>query len=93
MASRKKQTSEQPKTILTKPKEIFKSELLKRISLGEKLYSRQIQTLEQLDQFEKDFSNWDDYNEELIKQAFNNQDSEYYHDYSKQIKWWVCPTF
>ena len=83
MATRKKQTTERPKTILIKPREVFKKELLERIAIGNDLHSRQITTMEQLELLNKDSSNWDDFNEELIKQAFNNQYSEYYHDYSR----------
>ena len=82
MATRKKQETQAPKTILIKPRDIFKQELLDRISIGEELYSRQIQTLEQLEQLDKEFSNWDDFNEELIKQAFNNQNIDFHYEYS-----------
>lgn len=83
MATRKKQTTERPKTILIKPRGVFKAELLERITIGEKLLSRKIQQVPELETLNQDFSNWDDYNEELIKQAFNNQYSEYYHEYSR----------
>ncbi len=83
MATRKKQITEPSKTILIKPREVFKKELLDRITLGEKLAKRQFQRVEELEQFNKEFADWDDYNEELIKQAFNNQYSEYYNDYSR----------
>jgi len=85
MATKRKTTSEKPKTILIKPREVFKIELERRVELGADLLEKQgqITTLEQLTQFNKDFSNWDDYNEELIKQAFNNPYSEYYYEYSR----------
>jgi predicted nucleotide-binding protein len=83
MATRKKQPTEQPKTILIKPRDVFKSELSDRITIGEDLFNRNIQQFNELDKLKQDFSNWDDYNEELIKRAFNNQYSEYYHEYSR----------
>ncbi len=85
MATKRKIVNEKPKTVLIKPREVFKRELANRVEIGKELLTRQsqIQTLDQLDQLNKDFANWDDYNEELIKQAFNNQYSEYYYEYSR----------
>lgn len=82
MATRKKIITEVPKTVLVKPREVFRSELLDRINIGEELKSRHIKTLPELELIQTDFSNWDDFNEELIKQAFNNQYGEYYNEYS-----------
>lgn len=95
MTTRKKHISERPKTILVKPREIFKKELLDRIALGKDLIGREIKTPEQLDNYNKDFSDWHDYNEELIKRAFNNQDSEYYYEYTQknQTSGEVCDYF
>lgn len=83
MATRKKQPTGRPKTILIKPREVFKKELSERIELGEVLLNRQIKQVPEIETLKQDFSNWDDYNDELIKQAFNNQYSEYYHEYSR----------
>ncbi len=83
MATKKKQVTEQPKTVLIKPREVFKKELSDRIAIGEELLNRNIQQVPELEKLNKDSSNWDDYNEELIKRAFNNQYSEYYHEYSR----------
>jgi len=83
MATKRKTIQERLKTILIKPSEVFKKELMERIAIGNELHLRQITTVEQLEQLNKDFSNWDNFNEELIKQAFNNQYSEYYYEYSR----------
>jgi len=83
MSTRKKPLPEKPKTILIKPREVFKKELMDRVEIGNNLVLRQITTLEQLKQLNTDSANWDDFNEELIKQAFNNQYSEYYYEYSR----------
>jgi len=83
MTTRKKQSIETPKTTLIKPRDVFKAELLERIKIGEELVGRNIKQVTELDILNKDFSNWDDYNEELIKQAFNNPYSEYYSEYSR----------
>lgn len=83
MATKRKTTTERPKTILTKPRDVFKKALIDRIEIGNELHLRQIQTIDQLKQLNTDSANWDDFNEELIKQAFNNQYSEYYYEYSR----------
>jgi len=81
MATRK-QPPERPKSVLIRPRDVLKAELIERIDIGDEYFSRQIKKIEELGQLENEFSDWNDYNEELIKRAFNNQDSEYYYQYS-----------
>jgi len=83
MAKQKAVPVSRPKTVLTKPKEVMKNELLERIKLGEELFKRNVNSGEQLNQLDTDFSAWDDYNEELIKRSFNNHDNEYKLEYSR----------
>ena len=83
MAKPKPTTAIKPKTILKKPREIFKNELLERISMGEELQKREITSIDQLPQLNRDASDWHDYNKELIKRSFNNQDSEYFYEFSR----------
>jgi len=83
MTTRKKQIIETPKTTLIKPKEVFKKELMARVEIGNELHLRQVTTMAQLEQLINDYANWNDFNDELIKQAFNNQYSEYYYQYSR----------
>src|SRR4051812_10851255 len=83
MARQKAIPALKPKTVLTKPREVFKNELLDRIKMGEELFNKPITDLEQLGQLNREVYNWEDYNEELIKRAFNNQHSEYFDEYSK----------
>jgi ABC-type proline/glycine betaine transport system ATPase subunit len=81
MAKRRVNQPEKPKTVLIKPREVFKKELLERIALGEELYKKEIQDTVQLSELKKEAASWDDYNEELVKRSFNNQDSEYFYEY------------
>jgi len=83
MAKRRVNPAEKPKTILIKPRDVFKKELLERIVLGEELHKKDVQDTEQLAALKKEATGWDDYNEELIKRSFNNQDSEYFSEYSR----------
>ena len=68
-------------TLLIVGKDYFKEEINKRIILGEEIHSRQIQTNRQYEQAKDDFQNWDDFNSELLKQSFNNINSEYREQY------------
>jgi predicted nucleotide-binding protein len=68
-------------TLLIVGKDYFSEEINKRIILGEEIYSRQIQTNRQFEQAKEDFQNWDDFNSELLKQSFNNINSEYKEQY------------
>jgi predicted nucleotide-binding protein len=62
----------------------FKDTLLKRIEIGSEILARAIQTMPQLDQAKVDFDQWSDYNEELLKQSFNNPQNEYKNDYATE---------
>ncbi|MEO8146850.1 MAG: nucleotide-binding protein [Bacteroidia bacterium] len=81
MTTSRKQVIEPPKTILIKSRNIFKTELQDRISIGNEYVSRIIQTIDDIEQLVTDFGNWHDYNLELIKRAFNKPGSEYYRSY------------
>ena len=85
MATRKNPKVDQTPqtTLLIVGKEHFKEQLNKRIQIGEELISRQIQTQTQLDQAEQEFYDWDDFNSELLKQSFNNEQNEYKIDYDR----------
>src|ERR1700691_1359112 len=69
-------------TKLMKPRELFKNELIERISIGEELANRSINSEQDNIALYKDYSDWHDYNSELVKRAFNKPDSEYYNEYS-----------
>jgi hypothetical protein len=83
MARPKTTTALKPKTVLTKPREVFRNELLDRIKIGEELFNKPVTDLEQLSQLNREVFNWEDYNGELVKRSFNNQHSEYFDEYSR----------
>lgn len=70
-----------PPTQLTVGKDYFKEKVNERIKAGEEIYKRQIQTQPELEAANHEYSNWDDYNSELLKQSFNNEHNEYKEDY------------
>lgn len=74
-------------TVLKKPREVLKKEIEDRIRLGKALYDRQVATMPDLEQLQKDFASWDDFNQELLRRAFNKIQNEYYTDYFNSTRW------
>jgi len=87
MAKRKITEETPPLTVLRKPRATFKQELVDRIALGKEFLNRQLQTMEQIEQLKKDYSGWDDFNEELLRRSFSNLHNEYYNDYTNCAQW------
>lgn len=81
MAKQKSTTTQNLKTILIRPREVFKNELLDRINIGEKLYETSLADVSQLNELNDHVYSWEDFNKELIKRSFNNHQSEYYEEY------------
>ncbi len=73
---------ERPRTALIKDIQSFKLILTERISKGRDLFTFRISSEEQLKQNEKEYNEWDDYNEEFLKSAFNNPVNEYRSSYT-----------
>jgi len=68
-------------TELIDSREDFNKVLDERISLGEELYNRPIQTQVEFDKIKEDYYSWSDYNSEYLKQAFNKENNEYKKSY------------
>lgn len=60
----------------------FKDKLKSIIEVGEELYSRNIPTQSDLNKLNEDFTDFNDYNLEFLKQAFNDIRNEYRDDYA-----------
>ena len=58
-------------------KEQFTSKLLERIKLGQDILNRKITDVQQLEDAEKSYTKWDDYNVEFLKNSFNNEETDY----------------
>ena len=67
---------------LIKPRSAFKDYLEGRVTKGKELMNKQIGPAD-LNQFDKDCGRWHDLNSEYLKQAFNNEDSQYKNDYDR----------
>ncbi|APX99917.1 TIR domain-containing protein [Lacinutrix venerupis] len=77
----KKENIEASKLVVGK--EYFEDYLQKRIVIGEEIYNRNIQTTRQLEQARQDYYDWNDFNSELLKQSFDNINSEYKEKYDR----------
>lgn len=60
----------------------FKKELENRIEIGNELFNRPINSSIDFKQVESDYTHWNDYNKEYLKQAFESSDNEYYRSYA-----------
>ncbi|MFI5221309.1 MAG: TIR domain-containing protein [Bacteroidia bacterium] len=85
--TKKKQPIIPELTVLRKPKDTFKKELEERIAKGKDLQNRQVTAFPQLEELQKDFATWDDFNEELLRRSFNKTDNEYFTDYNRCTQW------
>ena len=70
-------TVDQTPTELTTHKEEFNKVLDERIVIGDEIFNRQITTSEAFNKNREDFSDWNDYNSEYLKHAFNKEHNEY----------------
>lgn len=80
MATRKKPVKKE-KTLLDKPKSVFEKELEDRIAIGLEITKDRIDNDEAFLTAKKEFSEWSDYNLELLKQSFNEPYNEYWRSY------------
>lgn len=69
--------------ILIKSKNTFETELEKRIKIGKAFLDKKIINTDEIEELKFDFSDWDEFNAELIKQSFNNPENESYKKYLK----------
>lgn len=84
MATSKKtvQTNDLP-TELIKARNEFKIELDDRIKIGKELLNSPIQNDNDYSLQGQEYSYWNDYNYELLRQSFNKTDNEYAHVYNQ----------
>jgi len=73
---------EKPRTALIIDRELFSKKLSEQISKGRKLDFTSFQKVEELEQREKEYALWNDYNEEFLKASFNNLANEYRSSYT-----------
>lgn len=81
MATRRKKPVERPITKLKKQKAVFEKDLEDRIAIGESIIEDRIENDEDFGNAQSQFSEWTDYNLELLKQSFNHPANEYWRSY------------
>ena len=74
-------TDEKNETELIILKEDFNKFLEEKIAIGEEIFKRQINNQDEFSKNQEDFSNWNDYNSEYLKHAFNKENNEYKRKY------------
>ncbi len=74
-------------TYLIKPKNVFKNELEDRIFKAQEFLKKNVQTQEDFATLRNDYSTWNDYNLELLKQSFNEPYNEYRKSYDNAGEW------
>jgi predicted nucleotide-binding protein len=72
---------EQKRTALIIPLSKFKDILSAQIENGKQIQLKDFKTVPELEEREREFSLWDDYNLEFLKGSFNNPLNEYHHSY------------
>lgn len=78
MATKRSTVSQQPRVFkLNISNGEFEDRLNQRISIGEELSSRNIQTQDEYAILKNDVDAWNDYNFEMLKQVFNYPDNDY----------------
>jgi len=86
MAERQtKQTVTQEATYLIKVKSIFKTEIEDRIVKGEEILKMNFQSKKDFELVKREYSSWNDYNRELLKQSFNDPHNEYFNSYANSV--------
>jgi predicted nucleotide-binding protein len=74
------QAPQLPAVLMLKNDE-FKKELENRIEIGNELLNRPSSDSIAFKRVETDYTHWNDYNKEYLKQAFDSSDNEYYRSY------------
>lgn len=69
---------------LIRTKEDFKSEVNQRLEIGQKLLNRQISDGTEKENWWDEFIDWNSYNEEMIKQAFDKPNNTYFDSYRRK---------
>lgn len=75
-------------TRLESSKSAFSNKIQSAISKGEEIAYNEILNEVELDRRYRDFNAWNDYNSELLKQSFNNEQNEYKRDYDDVNKYY-----
>jgi predicted nucleotide-binding protein len=76
-----------PETVLVKSKSQFRSEILKRIEIGNDLLESPINENRNFGLLRDEFNSWNGYNLELLKQSFSIEHNSYRKEYADAGQW------
>jgi hypothetical protein len=76
----------QPDTLIV-DRGFFVEKLQERLAIGKSFLERHITQLPELEELEKEYYKWDNYNSEYLKQSFNNENSSYKTSYDRINDW------
>ena len=82
--AKSRQVPQAPKlpAVLTIRNDDFKKELENRIEIGNELFNIPANNSINFERLETDYTHWNDYNKEYLKQAFDNSENEYHRSYA-----------
>ena len=86
MATKKTKKSIEPTReadALTVGRAEFKGQLLERIDKGNRLLAKPVTNVPELESLQTEYSKWNDYNIEFLKQSFNNELNQYRKHYEE----------
>jgi predicted nucleotide-binding protein len=84
MTTRKKHIDTPPeRTKLFGNRDGFKDKLSKRLEVGQELLDRKVEKIPELEQLKNDYSDWNNYNSELLKSSFDKPTNEYKYSYDR----------
>lgn len=85
--AKKTSPNDRESSVLVISKSDFKDAIEERIAQGEELLKRNVQTVDDLEELKSQYSLWNDYNRELLKQSFNQPENEYQKTYEGAGAW------
>lgn len=84
MVTRKKNIDTPPeRTKLSMSRDDFKTQLSKRLEVGQELQDRKVEQVPELEKLKNDYSDWNNYNSELLKSSFDKPTNEYKYSYDR----------
>ncbi|MGC4038121.1 MAG: nucleotide-binding protein [Chitinophagaceae bacterium] len=88
MATRKKTEllQRQPDALIV-DRASFIEKLQERLKIAKSFLDKHITQLPELEELEKEYFRWDNYNSEYLKQSFNNEDNTYKASYDRVNEW------
>jgi len=79
--TKKSNQQDNQRTALIIDRDTFEANLNEQLLIGKELANVKVNTVHELEEFEKNINLWNAYNKELLKSSFNNLNNSYYLEY------------